>query len=91
MFLSTGNGAFTDTSDTLPALAPNNDFGESLVNLNPSTLTVQDFYTPSMNALWSTTDLDILGRRHRWCCPTAPGRPVIRMWSSARTSRVTSG
>jgi hypothetical protein len=59
MFMSTGNGAFTDTSDTLPALAPNNDFGESLVNLNPTTLAVQDFYTPSMNALWSTTDLDI--------------------------------
>jgi hypothetical protein len=29
------------------------------VNLNPSTLAVQDFYTPSQNAVWSEDDLDI--------------------------------
>jgi hypothetical protein len=29
------------------------------VNLNPSTLAVQDFYTPSKNAAWSENDLDI--------------------------------
>ncbi len=59
MFMATGNGAFTDTADKLPVLAPNNDFGESLINLNPTTLQVQDFYTPSMNATWSLYDLDI--------------------------------
>ena len=59
MFLSTGNGSFDDTSNSLPALAPNNDFGESLMNLSPTTLTVQDFYTPSQNAAWTAEDLDI--------------------------------
>jgi len=59
MFLSTGNGSFDNTSNSLPALAPNNDFGESLLNLSPVTLGVQDFYTPSQNAAWTTGDLDI--------------------------------
>ena len=59
MFLSTGNGTVNDTTSTVPPLAPNNDFGESFVNLNPSTLAVQDFYTPSKNAVWSENDLDI--------------------------------
>jgi hypothetical protein len=58
MFLSTGNGTFDATSG-LPALAPNNDFGESFLNLSPTTLAVQDYYTPSMNATWTTNDLDI--------------------------------
>jgi hypothetical protein len=59
MFLSTGIGTFDDTSSAVPPLAPNNDFGESFVNLRPSTLAVQDFYTPSQNAAWSNSDLDI--------------------------------
>ena len=33
--------------------------GESFVNLNPSTLVLQDFYTPSKTAAWTTADLDI--------------------------------
>jgi chitodextrinase len=59
MFFSSGNGTFDDTSSTLPALAPNNDFGESFLNLNPTTLAIQDFYTPSNNSAWSYSDLDI--------------------------------
>src|ERR1039458_2012760 len=59
MFFSTGNGTFDDTTSTVPPLAPNNDFGESFLNLNPSTLALQDFYTPSQNAAWSTNDLDL--------------------------------
>ncbi|HXL62733.1 MAG TPA: PQQ-binding-like beta-propeller repeat protein [Mycobacterium sp.] len=59
MFFSTGNGAFDATSNTFPPLAPNNDFGESFLNLNPSTLVLQDFYTPSQNATWTAQDLDI--------------------------------
>jgi len=59
MFLSTGNGTFDDTSNTLPAVIPNNDFGESFLNINPSTLTVQDYYTPSQNTLWTSQDGDI--------------------------------
>jgi len=59
MFLSTGNGLFDDTGSTLPPLAPNNDFGESFLNLNPTTLALQDFYTPSQTAAWTAQDLDI--------------------------------
>jgi len=59
MFLSTGNGDFTDTSNTIPALAPNNNFGESFLNLNTTTLAVQDFYTPSNYVQWNNNDLDI--------------------------------
>jgi chitodextrinase len=59
MFFSTGNGTFDDTTSTLPPLSPNNDFGESFMNLSPSTLAVQDFYTPSQNASWTSGDLDI--------------------------------
>ena len=59
MFFSTGNGTFNDTSNTVPPLSPNNDYGESFVNLSPSTLAVQDFYAPSQNAAWSSADEDI--------------------------------
>ena len=59
LFLSTGNGTFDDTSAALPALAPNNDFGESFLNLNSTTLAVTDFYTPSQNQAWTSDDLDI--------------------------------
>jgi hypothetical protein len=59
MFLSTGNGTFDNTSGALPPLAPNNDLGESFLNLNPATLALQDFYTPSQYLGWSNSDLDI--------------------------------
>jgi hypothetical protein len=61
MFLSTGNGSFDATSGVAKPPAPNNDYGESFLNLNPSSLAVQDFYTPSQNAAWTTSDLDISG------------------------------
>jgi hypothetical protein len=59
MFVSTGNGSFDATSSTLTPPAPNNDYGESFINLSPSTLAVQDFYTPSQNVSWSGFDLDL--------------------------------
>jgi hypothetical protein len=58
-FFSTGNGTFDDTTGLLPAIAPDNDFAMSFLNLNPATMTVQDFYTPSMESVWSGQDLDI--------------------------------
>jgi hypothetical protein len=58
IFLSTGNGTF-DTGAVLPPLSPTNDFGESFINLDPSTLALQDFYTPSNYLAWSNGDLDI--------------------------------
>lgn len=59
LFVSTGNGDFSDTGSSVPAMAPNNNFGESFLNLNASTLAVQDFYTPSNYLQWSNGDLDI--------------------------------
>jgi hypothetical protein len=59
MFLSTGNGSFDATSGVTTPPAPNNDYGESFLNLNPASLAVQDFYTPSQNVAWTTSDLDI--------------------------------
>ena len=59
LYLSTGNGSFDDSADLVPPNAPNNDFGESFVKLNQSTLAVTDYYTPSQNTAWSANDLDL--------------------------------
>jgi chitodextrinase len=59
MFFSTGNGSFDGTNNTFTPPAPNNDYGESFVNLSPSTLAVQDFYTPSQNVAWTDHDYDL--------------------------------
>ncbi len=59
MFFSTGNGSFDATTGVATPPAPNNDYGESFLNLVPATLDVQDFYTPSQNVAWSNSDLDI--------------------------------
>jgi hypothetical protein len=59
MFLTTGNGTFDDTADVIPAAAPHNDFAMSFLNMDTTTMSVQDFYTPSNESAWSTHDLDI--------------------------------
>jgi hypothetical protein len=59
LYLSTGNGTFDDTSNLLPPLAPNNDFGESFVKLDPSSLAVTDYYAPSQTAAWTAKDSDL--------------------------------
>jgi hypothetical protein len=59
MFLSTGNGEFDGTNYIAGPPAPNNDYGETFLNLSPTTLAVQDFYTPSQNASWTSNDLDL--------------------------------
>lgn len=59
LYLGTGNGSFDDSANIVPPLAPSNDFGESYVKLNQSTLAVTDYYTPSQNAAWSKLDLDL--------------------------------
>ena len=58
-YVTTGNGSFDDQSDTLPAKPGTEDFGMSFLRLDPNALTVQDFYTPSKEAGWSNSDLDI--------------------------------
>jgi hypothetical protein len=59
LYISTGNGTFDDTADLVPPMAPNNDFGESFVKLDPSALSVTDYYTPSQNAAWTAQDEDL--------------------------------
>jgi hypothetical protein len=59
LYLSTGNGTFDDTSDIVPPLAPNNDFGESFVKLDPTSLAVTDYYAPSQTAAWTAMDEDL--------------------------------
>jgi hypothetical protein len=57
MFLSTGNGSFDGT--TAPGTTNTTNYSMSFLNINPATLLVQDFYTPSMEAQWSADDEDI--------------------------------
>jgi len=59
LYVSTGNGTFDDSGSIVPPLAPDNDFGQSFLRLDPASLAVQDFYTPSQEAAWSNLDLDI--------------------------------
>ena len=59
LYLSTGNGTFDDSADIVPPVAPNNDFGESFVRLDPSSLAIKDYYTPSQNAAWTKMDEDL--------------------------------
>jgi hypothetical protein len=57
MFFSTGNGTFDAQANG--SGTPNTDFSMSFLNMNPSSLAVQDFYTPSTYVTLNTADLDI--------------------------------
>jgi hypothetical protein len=46
IYVATGNGTFSYQTPGPPTI-PINDFGDSLLKLNPSTLAVSDYYTPS--------------------------------------------
>ena len=59
LYLSTGNGTFDDVTSNVPPLATGDDFSMSFLKLDPTALVVQDFYTPSQEAGWSNSDLDI--------------------------------
>jgi hypothetical protein len=59
LYFSTGNGTFDDTASVLPPLAPRRDFGMSFLKVDPASLAVQDFYTPSQEAALSASDSDI--------------------------------
>jgi hypothetical protein len=59
LYVTTGNGSFDDSNSVLPPLAPNNDFSMSFLKFNPMSLAVEDFYTPSTEAIWSGADSDI--------------------------------
>jgi hypothetical protein len=59
IFLGTGNGSFNNNLNVIPAVAPFNNFGESMLKLDPTTLAVKDFYTPSNEIEWSGSDNDL--------------------------------
>ena len=63
VYLASANGVFDDTSNTVPPVAPNNDMGDSLLKFNAlsagsTTLTLQDFFTPSNQADDAANDQD---------------------------------
>lgn len=58
IYVSAGNGTFGDTSSTVPPVAPNNDFGDSVLKLS-STLAVSDFFTPFDQNTLSNLDIDL--------------------------------
>lgn len=59
IYLSTGNGSFTNTQGVRNPASPNDDFSMSFLSFEPTTLTLNDFYTPSQEATWSASDYDI--------------------------------
>jgi len=59
LYFTTGNGSFNNTAGLVPPTAPNNNFGESFLKVDPATLSVMDFYTPSRESTWSSEDEDI--------------------------------
>ncbi len=54
LYLLTGNGGF----DASSASVPNNDYGDSLLRLNSSDLSVNQYFTPSDQANDASTDND---------------------------------
>ena len=61
IYLSVGNGTFDDTASTIPPVAPNDDFGDSVVKLvqSGSSLTVSDFFAPNNQGALNTGDVDL--------------------------------
>ena len=70
VYVTTGNGVFDANTSTLP----NNDFGDSILRLDPSaSLTLTDWFTPDDQQILSNNDTD-LGSGRWFCCPTKPER-----------------
>jgi hypothetical protein len=61
IFLSVGNGTFDNITSAIPPVAPNLDFGDSVLKLAPSgsTLAVTDFFTPADQAALNAVDDDL--------------------------------
>jgi hypothetical protein len=62
MYLSTGNGDFTDTANNVGAQSVGDDFGMGVLKFNtfvPNTLEVQDFFVPRGYMGWSFSDYDV--------------------------------
>ena len=61
VYLSVGNGTFDDTLDTVPPVAPADDFGDSVLKLtlSGSSLSVADFFAPDDQMTLNTGDVDL--------------------------------
>ncbi|HEY6271778.1 MAG TPA: hypothetical protein VIX19_07280, partial [Terriglobales bacterium] len=61
IYVSVGNGTFDDITDTIPPVAPNDDFGDSILKLKlaGSSLSVSDFFTPDDQMALDTGDIDL--------------------------------
>ena len=58
IYLSVGTGTFDDTTNTVPPVTPNDDFGDSALKLSTAgnTLAVADFYTPPDQPILNSTN-----------------------------------
>jgi hypothetical protein len=58
IYISVGNGTFDDTTNAVPPVAPNDDFGDSALKLT-NVLAISDFFTPFNQATLNTEDEDL--------------------------------
>jgi len=58
IYISVGNGTFDNTGNAVPPVAPNDDFGDSVLRLT-SALAISDFFTPTNQATLDADDLDV--------------------------------
>ena len=61
VYVAVGNGTFDDTADILPPVAPQDDFGESVLKLtlSGSSLVVTDFFAPNDQMTLNIGDVDL--------------------------------
>jgi hypothetical protein len=57
IYIATANGVFDNTSNSVPAVSPKNDLGDTLLKFN-SNLVLQDFFTPAAQASEAADDYD---------------------------------
>jgi hypothetical protein len=88
VYLSVGNGTFDDTTDAVPPVAPNDDFGDSVLKLsrNGNSLSVVDFFTPDDNMALDNGDID-LGSTGVVLLPDLPG-PTHLMFCGGKDGHI---
>ena len=61
VYLSIGNGTFDDTTDTVPPIAPKDDFSDSVLRLSLSggSLALSDFFAPNTQNMLEVDDIDL--------------------------------
>ncbi len=58
IYVSVGNGTFDDTANSIPPVAPNDDFGDSVLKLS-NILAISDFFSPINQASLNENDIDL--------------------------------